>query len=61
MAIAVPAYVLYFTEYSKHSYILDRLRQMAAHKGITLAQPVLRWTVDQASITVAMAGARNAA
>ena len=39
---------------------LDHLRPMAAEKGITLAQLVLRWTIDQPSITVALAGARNA-
>ena len=39
---------------------LDQLRPMAAEKGITLAQLVLRWTIDQPGITVALAGARNA-
>jgi len=39
---------------------LDQLRPMAAEKGITLAQLVLRWTLDQPGITVALAGARNA-
>jgi aryl-alcohol dehydrogenase-like predicted oxidoreductase len=39
---------------------LDQLRPMAADKGITLAQLVLRWTIDQPGITVALAGARNA-
>ncbi len=39
---------------------LDKLRPMAAEKGITLAQLVLRWTIDQPGITVALAGARNA-
>ena len=33
---------------------------MAAEKGVTLAQLVLRWTIDQPGITVALAGARNA-
>jgi aryl-alcohol dehydrogenase-like predicted oxidoreductase len=40
---------------------LDQLRPMAAEKGATLAQLVLRWTIDQPGITVALAGARNAA
>jgi aryl-alcohol dehydrogenase-like predicted oxidoreductase len=39
---------------------LDQLRPMAADKGVTLAQLVLRWTIDQPGITVALAGARNA-
>ena len=40
---------------------LDQIRPMAAEKGATLAQLVLRWTIDQPGITVALAGARNAA
>jgi aryl-alcohol dehydrogenase-like predicted oxidoreductase len=39
---------------------LDQLRPMAEEKGVTLAQLVLRWTIDQPGITVALAGARNA-
>ena len=39
---------------------LDQLRPMAGEKGISLAQLVLRWTIDQPGITVALAGARNA-
>jgi aryl-alcohol dehydrogenase-like predicted oxidoreductase len=39
---------------------LDKIRPMAADKGVTLAQLVLRWTIDQPGITVALAGARNA-
>ena len=39
---------------------LDRLRPMAGEKGVTLAQLILRWTIDQPGITVALAGARNA-
>ena len=33
---------------------------MAVEKGVSLAQLVLRWTIDQPGITVALAGARNA-
>lgn len=40
---------------------LDELRPLAKSKDATLAQLVLRWTVDQPGITVALAGARNAA
>lgn len=39
---------------------LDQLRPMAAEKRVTLAQLVLRWTIDQPGITVALAGARTA-
>ncbi|HEY0976719.1 MAG TPA: aldo/keto reductase [Flavobacteriales bacterium] len=40
--------------------MLDELRPLAADKGITLGQLVLRWTVDRPGITVALAGARDA-
>jgi aryl-alcohol dehydrogenase-like predicted oxidoreductase len=39
---------------------LDKLRPMAAEKGATVSQLVLRWTVEQPGITIALAGARNA-
>ncbi len=39
---------------------LDKLRPLAESKGATLAQLVLRWTVSQPGITIALAGARNA-
>jgi aryl-alcohol dehydrogenase-like predicted oxidoreductase len=38
---------------------LDPLRQLAQGKGATLAQLVLRWTIEQPGITIALAGARN--
>lgn len=40
---------------------LDKLRPMAAKKNITLSQLVLKWTVEQPGITIALVGARNAA
>jgi aryl-alcohol dehydrogenase-like predicted oxidoreductase len=40
---------------------LDKLAPMAEDKKATLAQLVLRWTIDQPGITIALAGARNAA
>ena len=40
---------------------LDKLRPLAKDKGLTLSQLVLRWTVEQPGITIALAGARNAA
>lgn len=39
--------------------MLDRLRPLAQSKGATLAQLVLRWTIDQPGITIALTGARN--
>lgn len=39
---------------------LDKIRPMAADKNATLSQLVLRWTVEQPGITIALAGARNA-
>ncbi len=38
---------------------LDKLRPMAQEKNATLSQLVLRWTVEQPGITIALAGARN--
>ena len=39
--------------------MLDQMRSLAEAKGATLAQLVLRWTIDQPGITIALAGARN--
>lgn len=39
---------------------LDKLRPLAREKDATLSQIVLRWTIEQPGITVALAGARNA-
>ncbi len=38
---------------------LDKLRPLADEKGATLAQLVLRWTLEQPGITIALVGARN--
>lgn len=40
---------------------LDRIRPLAADRQATLSQLVIRWTIDRPGITVALAGARNAA
>lgn len=40
---------------------LDKLKPLAAAKNATLGQLVIRWTVDQPGITIALVGARNAA
>jgi aryl-alcohol dehydrogenase-like predicted oxidoreductase len=39
--------------------MLNKLRPLAESKGVSLAQLVLRWTIDQPGITIALAGARN--
>jgi len=39
--------------------MLNALRPLAESKRATLAQLVLRWTIDQPGITIALAGARN--
>lgn len=39
--------------------MLDTLRPLANDKKATLAQLVLRWTIEQPGITIVLAGARN--
>ena len=39
---------------------LDKIKPLADDKGASLSQLVLRWTIDQPGITIALAGARNA-
>ncbi|MFT3824547.1 MAG: aldo/keto reductase [Chitinophagaceae bacterium] len=52
----------FYTEESikRTNEFLDTLRPLAAEKNVSLAQLVLRWTIDQPGITIALAGARNA-
>ncbi|MCW3117469.1 MAG: aldo/keto reductase, partial [Chitinophagaceae bacterium] len=40
---------------------LKKIQPLATEKGVTLAQLVLRWTIEQPGITIALAGARNEA
>jgi aryl-alcohol dehydrogenase-like predicted oxidoreductase len=40
---------------------LEKIKTLAAEKNATLSQLVLRWTIEQPGITIALAGARNAA
>lgn len=40
---------------------LQKIKPIADEKGATLSQLVLRWTVEKPGITIALAGARNAA
>lgn len=39
---------------------LDKIRPLAEEKNATLGQLVIRWTVEQPAITIALVGARNA-
>ncbi len=39
---------------------LEKLNPLAADKNATLSQLVIRWTIDQPGITIALVGARNA-
>lgn len=39
---------------------LDKIKPMADEKGLTLAQLVILWTIEQPGITIALVGARNA-
>ena len=38
---------------------LEKIRPLADKKGATLAQLVVRWTIEQPGITIALVGARN--
>ncbi|QGY44996.1 aldo/keto reductase [Maribellus comscasis] len=40
--------------------LLNKIKPIAEEKGATLAQLVLKWTIERAGITIALAGARNA-
>jgi aryl-alcohol dehydrogenase-like predicted oxidoreductase len=52
----------YFTDDSieRTNTFLTRLGPMAEAKDATLSQLVLRWTIEQPGITIALVGARNA-
>ncbi len=39
---------------------LDKIKPLADEENATLAQLVIRWTIDQPGITIALVGARNA-
>ena len=51
----------YFTDESigKTNAFLDKIKPLAKQKGTSLAQLVLKWTVERPGITIALAGARN--
>ena len=44
---------------SKTNSFLEKIRPLAEKKNATLAQLVLRWTIERPGITIALAGARN--
>ncbi|HJZ40629.1 MAG TPA: aldo/keto reductase [Bacteroidales bacterium] len=44
---------------SRVNNFLDKLRPLAEKKGATPAQLVIRWTIEQQGITIALVGARN--
>lgn len=52
----------YFTDDSieRTNAFLAKLKPMAEAKDATLSQLVLRWTIEQPGITIALVGARNA-
>lgn len=45
---------------SRINAFLDQIRPMAESKNATLAQLVIRWTIERPGITVALVGARDA-
>lgn len=45
----------------KTNVLLNNIKPIADSKGATLGQLVLRWTIERPGITIALAGARNAA
>jgi len=42
------------------NHFLEQIKPIADSKGITLSQLVLRWTLEQPGITIALVGARDA-
>lgn len=53
----------FFTDDSieRTNVFLEKLKPLADEKGATLAQLVIRWTVNHPGVTVALVGARNPA
>jgi aryl-alcohol dehydrogenase-like predicted oxidoreductase len=43
------------------NHLLDTLEPLATEKGVSLSQLVIRWTIDQPGVAVALVGARDAA
>jgi aryl-alcohol dehydrogenase-like predicted oxidoreductase len=57
------AHFRFFTDewITRTNAFLEKLKPMAAEKNATLAQLVIRWTIERPGITIALVGARNAA
>lgn len=53
----------FFTDDSieRTNAFLDKLKPLADEKGATLAQLVIRWTINHPGVTIALVGARNPA
>lgn len=51
----------FFTDESiaKTNIFLEKIKPMADSKNVTLAQLVIRWTLERLGITIALVGARN--
>ena len=45
----------------KTNDFLEKIKPLAAERGLSLAQLVIRWTIQQPGISVALVGARNQA
>ncbi|MGK2861664.1 MAG: aldo/keto reductase, partial [Chitinophagaceae bacterium] len=56
------ANLYFFTDENikRTNQFLDHLRPLAKEKNASLAQLVIRWTIEQPGITIALVGARNA-
>ena len=52
----------FFTDESitRTNAFLEKIKPIAAEKNATVAQVVLRWTIERPGITIALVGARNA-
>lgn len=51
----------YFTDENiqRTNDFLERIKPLADEKGATLSQLIIRWTIEQPGITIALVGARN--
>jgi len=54
--------IYYFSDENikRTNAFLEKIKPIAVTKNVTLSQLVLRWTIDQPGITIALVGARNA-
>ncbi len=53
--------LFYFTDENikRTNSFLDKIKSLAKDKNITLGQLVIKWTIEQPGITIALVGARN--